>query len=250
MKIQLLFLFLLVFAANGFAQTSGTVIYKETAQLHINIQGDAPPPPNLPRERNAQMILYYTPEASLYMNDPSADNDGGLMVEDDGEGESVRVKMPPPDNRTYCDLKNEKRTDQRDFMQRKFLIETELKSADWKLTGNQKTVLNYPCQEAIRQEKDRKVVAWFTTSIPVSSGPSTFCGLPGLVLEVSINDGDQKLVATAVNATPPDPSLLVKPKDGKKVTEKEFEKIRDEKLKEMGIESGSGNNVIIRIENR
>jgi GLPGLI family protein len=196
------------------------------------------------------MILYFTPDASLYINDPSAKNDGGMMEEEDGgDGEHVRIQMDAPDNRTYCDLKNNTRIDQRDFMQRKFLVESDLKTSDWKLTGEQKMILNYPCQEATRQDSTRKITAWFTPAIPVSSGPSTFCGLPGLVLAVNINDGDQTLTATSVNLGEVDASKIVKPKDGKKVTEAEFDKIRDEKMKEMGIQPGSGNNVIIRIEN-
>lgn len=250
MKKILLLISGILYCSLSQAQNSGTVIYKETTKLHFNIQGDAPPPQNLPTERNAQMILYFTSGASLYMNDPSADNEGGLESEEDGpDGEHVMIRMAAPDNRTYCDLKNNQRIDQRDFMQRKFLITSDLKRDDWKITGNQKMILNYPCQEAMRQDSNQKIIVWFTTAIPVSSGPSSFCGLPGLVLEVNINDGDQTHTATSVSIDKVDEPKIVKPKEGKKVTEEEFNKIRDEKLKEMGVTPGSGNNVIIRIDN-
>lgn len=232
------------------AQQSGTIIYKETARLHLNIQGDAPPPPDLPTERNAQMILYYTPDASLYMNDPAANNDGGFEQEESGDGEQVNIRMEAPDNRTYCDLKGNTMIKQQDFMQRKFIIESPVKSSDWKLTGSQKMVLNFPCQEATRELDGKKVKAWFTPAIPLSTGPSSFCGLPGMVLEVNIDDGDQIITAASVNQGQVDASKIVKPKDGKKVTQEEFDKIRDEKLKEMGVEPGGGNQVIIRINNR
>ena len=247
----LFFLSAILLSVHLHAQNSGTIIYKETAKLHINIQGDAPPPPNLPTERNAQMILYFTPDASLYMNDPSVKNDGGMINEEEAgpDGEHVQIKMDAPDNRTYCDLKSGKKINQQDFMQRKFLIESDLKATDWKLTGNQKMILNYPCQEATRQDSTRKISAWFTPAIPLATGPSSFCGLPGLVLAVNVNDGDQTLTATSVKMGDVDASKIVKPKDGKKVTEAEFNKIRDEKMKEMGIQPGSGNQMIIRIEN-
>ena len=83
----------------------------------------------------------------------------------------------------------------------------------------------------------------------LSTGPSSYCGLPGVVLAVDINNGDQTITATSVNTDTVDVSKIVKPKDGKKVTQEEFDKIRDEKMKEMGVEPGSGNNVIIRISN-
>src|SRR5580765_4287736 len=92
------------------AQNSGTIIYKETSKLHFSIQGDAPPPENLPTERNAQMILYFNSDASLYMNDPSIKNDDGIVTDDErSDGEHIRIKMDAPDNRTYCDLKNNQR---------------------------------------------------------------------------------------------------------------------------------------------
>jgi len=238
------------FAFIASAQNSGTIIYKETSKLHFNIQGDAPPPENLPTERYAQMILYFNADASLYMNDPSIKNDDGIVNDDvSSDGERIRIKMDAPDNRTYCDLKNNQRITQQDFMQRKFLITTDLKSKDWKITGNQKMILSYPCQEATRQDSDKKITVWFTTAIPVSTGPSSYCGLPGVVLAVDINNGDQTIIATSVSKDV-DASKIKKPTEGKKVTQEEFNKIRDEKMKEMGITPGSGNNVIIKIDNR
>jgi len=44
---------------------------------------------------------------------------------------------------------------------------------------------------------------------------------------------------------------IVKPKEGKKVTEEEFKQIREEKMKEMGIEHGEvrgGQQIMIRIQ--
>jgi GLPGLI family protein len=229
------------------AQTSGTVKYEEHAKLHFNIQGDAPAPANLPTERTSQAVLHFTPDASLY--EAVKGQNAPDMVNEEDDGDHVQIKMVAPDNKTYCDLKNNKRIDQRDFMQRKFLIENDLKAADWKITGNQKIILNYPCQEATRQDGDRKITAWFTSAIPVSSGPSSYGGLPGLVLEVSINDGDQTITATSVTFENIDASVLVKPKEGKKVSQGEYDKIVADKMKEMGVENGGGNNVIIRVEN-
>lgn len=248
-KLTLLFAFLLPGVAI-YAQTSGAVYYHEKTTLHINIQGDAPPPPNLPRERNAFTVLYFQPDQSLYVNDPDRENDPAMIEHESIDGnEGVHIKMSAPDDRFYCDLKNSQCIDQRDFMQRLFLVERDLRSTGWKITGHQKSILNYPCQEATLLEDGKKVTAWFTTAIPVSAGPATYGGLPGLVLEVSVNDGDR--VISAVEVKPGDQSAMIrKPKEGKKVTEAEFNKIREDKLKEMGVENGSGGNVIIRINDR
>ena len=249
MKKTALLITTIIISYMAYAQNSGTVYYEEKTKLHFNIQGDAPPPANLPTERTAHTILNFTSDASLYQNNPNEKNESGMMEEESEDGGQVRIRMDAPDNRAYCDLKNNQRIEQRDFMQRKFLIESDLKAPDWKITGNQKKILSYPCQEATRQDSDRKITVWFTAAIPISYGPSSYTGLPGLVLEVSINDGDQTIIATSVKPGEVNAALIVKPKEGKKVTQEEFKKIVAEKMKEMGVQNGNGGNAIIRIEN-
>jgi GLPGLI family protein len=117
----------------------------------------------------------------------------------------------------------------------------------WKLTGKQKTILNYTCTEAVKTDSLRTVTAWFTSAIPVPAGPENYVGLPGMVLEVNINNGETIIMAVSINAAL-DEEELVKPEDGKQVTEEEFNAIVDEKLKEMGVDRNSGPSVIIRID--
>ncbi len=228
------------------AQNSGTVYYNEIRKLHINIQGNASPPPNLPTENTNHTVLHFTADASLYMNDESKQNDGMNADEENGEGDRIVIRMGAPDNRVYCDFTNKTVVRQEDFMQRKFLVESELKADGWRLTGKQKIILNYPCVEAVKEDSTQKVVVYFTPSITVSTGPQEFIGLPGLVMEANIDDGDQIIIATEIKLEV-NAEKIQKPKDGKKVTEEEFNAIVDEKMKEMGIERGGGN-VIIKIE--
>jgi GLPGLI family protein len=120
-----------------------------------------------------------------------------------------------------------------------FLIEGSMETSPWKLTGNEKAILGYTCQEAVMEKDSIKTVAWFTPAIPVAAGPANYNNLPGLVLEVNYNDGKRVITAVSVDEKV-DVANLVKPKEGKKVTKEEFQKIMDEKMKEMGIERGEG----------
>ena len=104
---------------------------------------------------------------------------------------------------------------------------------DWKITGQQKMILDYPCMMASRTDTAGVVTkAWFTPAIPVSTGPSIFSNLPGLVLEVDIDDGSRTFTAKSIKLEEPEKGLLKKPKDGKKVTQDEYDEIVvDEKCK-------------------
>ena len=63
------------------------------------------------------------------------------------------------------------------------------RKAEWEILDEYKTILGFACQKAISRVGDKfdpRYVeeAWFTTDIPVSTGPHSFHGLPGLILEL------------------------------------------------------------------
>ena len=59
----------------------------------------------------------------------------------------------------------------------------------WQIDFSQtKEVAGYHCHSAKGSYAGRDYQAWFTTDIPISNGPWLFCGLPGLILEVSSLD--------------------------------------------------------------
>lgn len=60
---------------------------------------------------------------------------------------------------------------------------------NWEVDFSQtKEVAGYACHAAKGTYAGRDYQAWFTTDIPISDGPWLFCGLPGLILEVSSLD--------------------------------------------------------------
>ncbi|HEX2532496.1 MAG TPA: GLPGLI family protein, partial [Chitinophagaceae bacterium] len=76
------------------------------------------------------------------------------------------------------------------------------------------------------------VVAWFTTDIPVPAGPDVQGQLPGLILELDLNNGRD--VYRAVEVTQKvNTSAIKEPKGGKRLTQAEFEQERDKAMEEM-----------------
>lgn len=217
--------------------TTGTVVYEQVVKLEIKLEGESAQFANMmPKERKSQKLLYFNAESSLYENKPM-EEDQTLKSE---SGNTVMIRMKEPDNKVFTQLAENEQVEKREFMTREFLIETRLNPSDWKLTGQQKLVLNYPCQEAVKETKEGKVSAWFTPVIPVSAGPGVYNGLPGLVLAVEVNEGKQTITAVSVDLNPVAENVIVRPEKGKKVTREEYDRIVEEKMKEMGAQSGPG----------
>jgi len=253
MKTLILFPAVMIIFITGQGQTpsqpnnSGKVLYDEKVKLEINLGGESAQYADmLPKERTNRKILYFSPDISVYQG--VREDKKTEPADQEGAAGMVQIQVSSPDDKVYRDLKENKKIEQREFMTRKFLIESDAGKADWKLTGQQMTILNFPCQEAVREEDGKKISAWFTPAIPVSTGPQNQGNLPGLILAVDINDGQRTITATSVEFMPVDKSLLVKPNEGKKVTAAQFKKIVDDKMKETGSEDGEGRHVVIRIQ--
>jgi len=230
------------------AMQSGKVLYDEVMKLEIKIEGDASQFAHLlPKERKSVKVLFFNREESLYEKGDQEEEPIDDVVESDEP--MVKIKMAEPDNKLYTDLAGKTRIEQKEFMTRIFLIEGQVPDHAWKLTGQQKMILDYPCQEATLELEDKKISAWFTPAIPVPAGPAEYVNLPGLVLSVDIDEGQRIITARSVEAMEPTSENLQKPRKGKKVTREEFDAIVAEKMEETGAEHGEGGNVMmIRIE--
>jgi GLPGLI family protein len=234
---------------SGKSTTSGKIVYQDKVKLNIKLEGDAAQfAASLPEEQTSEKVLYFNTDYSLYQADDTKKEEDVMSQQADHM--TIKMVVGGAGNKTFCDFQKKKKTEQKEFMTRMFLVESELGSEQWKLTGNFRMISGYNCQEALWEDTARKVNAWFTASIPVSSGPQGFGGLPGLILQVDINNGKQIITATSVDPSLIDAAILVRPKEGKKVTAEGFKKIVDEKMKEMGNEGGDGtNHIFIRIKN-
>lgn len=225
------------------AAQSGTAMYSETMKLEIHLDGMDPGMEDmLPKERKVNKLLYFTPEATLFVNQEGSEDEE--VSEEMAGGGTMVIKMEEPDERYYFDVKKQEVIEQRDFMSRMFLIESSADTLPWKLTGNRKEILGYSCMEAYYLKDSSRTVAWFAPAIPVSSGPGSYCGLPGLILEVNVNDGKRVIVCTSISMGEV-ADKLEKPKQGKKVSKEEFRAIVEEKTGQMN--EGEGGVFMIKI---
>ncbi|HEY5689130.1 MAG TPA: GLPGLI family protein [Yeosuana sp.] len=76
-----------------------------------------------------------------------------------------------------------------------------------------------------------EVEAWYTPMIPVSQGPDDYWGLPGLILEISVNN--TTLLCSKIVMNPEEKIKIEAPDKGKEVTKKEYQEIISVKMQEM-----------------
>ncbi len=241
-KTILSFLITLCYLGNASAQQNeGIVLYDQKINMHRRLP-DESMKAMTPEFRTNKMQLAIRGGESLYKTVTA--NDVNEEATDAG-GNTVRMMIRVPQNEIYRNFDQKKTVELRELAGQKFLIQDEMRQIPWKFTGESKKVNGYDCMQATYANPERKqtITAWFAEAIPVPAGPAGYGGLPGLILEVDINEGELLYTATNLNFRKLENSEMKLPSGGKKVTEAEFNKIRDDYMKEVG---GSGGMRIIR----
>ena len=98
----------------------------------------------------------------------------------------------------YFDATQKKITEQRVLKDGTKVIATWPADLTWQITEETKEIAGYKVQKAITQSHDLTgrssqwdygdAIAWFTTEIPISSGPGRYYGLPGLIVYLEFTE--------------------------------------------------------------
>ncbi len=200
--------------------------------------------------------LLFDRHTSLYKEVENLEKDGHM-------GMKLLGSFTGSGGQLYKDSKSLESLRQTEFFGKLFLIEDTLEKLDWQLVNESKQIGTYTCYKAtaLRKTLERSfstgeegeemaddtvevtITAWYTPQIPVSTGPDSYFGLPGLILEV--NDGSMQMLCTKLVLNPKEEVKIKKPEQGERVTHAEYRKIMDEKLRQMqqmygGERRGSG----------
>ncbi|MEM6685589.1 MAG: GLPGLI family protein [Bacteroidota bacterium] len=201
----------------------------------------------LQKQFQKEYTLTFTSSESVYKQEeqlaaPSPQSNGfQVMVVGNGQSDVL-----------YKNTKEKRYTQAQEVLGKKFLVQDELKTDDWKLENETKFIGQYTCYKATRTIEMEKmtsmtvnsddetpkvtkekvtVTAWYTPEVPVTTGPDMFWGLPGLILEV--NDGTRMMVCSKIVLNPKNKVSIKEPSKGKQVNGAEFKEIMDKKTKEM-----------------
>jgi GLPGLI family protein len=206
--------------------------------------------------------LFFTAAGSSYgkiqeLAKPEAKKDGISISfsASDGLGSTI-----------YKDIAQAKYIKQGNIMGKDFVIEGALQTYSWELQSESKKIGQYTCYKAtykpVKEEKEEKeedeaptgllasmperdntITAWYTPELAVSNGPGEYHGLPGLILE--INSADTTILCSSIEMNPSKGFEIKKPKEGKRVSQIEFDAIQKKKMEEMQERRGGKNGVII-----
>jgi GLPGLI family protein len=230
------------------AQTQeGIIDYEFKINMHKGLGKDQENMKSMiPEFRTSKNRLFFSPTESFYTNIDEDPEDVNTSI----GGGNVQMRFTRPQFDLYRNFNESRFVTLTDFAGKKFRIEDSLKTNPWKFADESKKVLDYECKKAtfFNEETKQEVVAWYTEALVSPAGPQGFWGLPGTILEVNLNDGSTLITAKKIELKKLTNEIKT-PSGGKKVTNKEFKKIRDDYMKEMGIQGGNGAGPRIFIRN-
>jgi len=116
-----------------------------------------------------------------------------------------------------------------------YLIHDSIVPPAWKILNDMKEVAGHICMNASWTDTLRKqnILLWFALDMPVSTGPDRFIGLPGVILEVDINNGALLMIADKIDLKPLTTELDVPQKvKGRKIDMAEYTRLLEKQIRE------------------
>ncbi len=102
-------------------------------------------------------------------------------------------------NSVKMDLEHQKIIAEKTIYEKNYHIEDSIPVYQWKILGEYRTIAGYSCRKASTILMDSVyAIAFYTDEIPVSGGPESFSGLPGMILGIVLPRLNMTYFATKV----------------------------------------------------
>ncbi|MGZ3756908.1 MAG: GLPGLI family protein [Mucilaginibacter sp.] len=213
-----------LFAQQARFVTSGTIEFEKTVNMYAVIKSDIDEKDvfdnmafdafkkNNPQFKKLKSTLTFGDNKSLYT--PVVPEESSRKM-----GDVFADQI----NNTFTDIKNHSTIIHKEIYSDEFLVKDSLRKIKWKITDETREIAGYTCRRANGLIMDSVyVVAFYTNKIPVSGGPESFTGLPGMILGVALPHENMTWFATKVTDVPVPPTALATPKKGKPTNRKQL----------------------------
>lgn len=244
---KLLFLICLLVTTASFAQ-QGVITYQ------ITINHRARMPVNRP-EMGAALSEAIHSEAQLFFTDTVSFYKSAQIATPAVPNGKGGMEFRRPASQIYINYKSGNAINLQEYKNKSYVVSDTLAPLPWKLGTETKTILGYTCRKAsytFQQElyavrsssqepgsstekilHSQEIVAWYTEQLKPSAGPEKYHSLPGMVLELDINNGEEKYVAKKIDHRTLTPEELQVPSKGIPMTREKYKKmVADDRAKQ------------------
>jgi GLPGLI family protein len=232
----------------------GTVFYEQKVNMHKTI-ADEQMKAMMPEFRTAKFMLLFSDSVSIYKPIPEDEAPDPFA----GNGPRMIIRMGAGGGDLYKNLAQSKSIQTSEMGGKNFLITDVIQQQPWKLSDETKQILGHVCHKATRkmmqsgggmvrrmvmggggtttdtttqkapQGKEVDVIAWYADDLVSPVGPESYGQLPGVILQLDVDNGTTVFTATEVKKTV-DQKELKEPKKGKVVTRQEYVKMVNEMM--------------------
>jgi len=215
----------------------GTITYTYSQQHGFEIPEDWKD--DIPDAETSTLVLHFGPAESRMTLAPGSGEDGS-QLSNRWRDRLQRLKMRSA-SRTDLAVVREAwvsyaegtAVETREFFGRDFRVAGPPPAYAWRLTAEQAEHLGRMVMKATAEHGGTAIEAWFTPQIPVSGGPASYGGLPGMILVLSLDGGRAQYFATEIALGEVDAGMIRAPEDGDHISREEYEAIVGDKLDEL-----------------
>lgn len=230
----------------------GTIYYEQKVNMYKTIQ-DEQMRAMIPEFRTTKYMLLFSDSVSMYKMVPEDEAPDPFAGGSNGPRVIMRMGAAGGGD-LYKNFAQSKSVQSSELGGKNFLIIDSIKQQPWKLGTDTKQILGHNCHKATRKimqsgngvirrmvmgggnttpdtttqkqqpGKEVEVVAWYADDIVSPVGPENYGQLPGVILQLDVDNGTTVFTATEVKKTV-DAKELKEPKKGKAVTRQEFSKM-------------------------
>jgi GLPGLI family protein len=225
--IYLIFSCNILFAQNTRFTTSGSIVYEKNINMFaviknvmdmndntFDVQIYEQYKKNQPQFKKMQSTLTFADNKTLFKP---------IVPEDVQAKPFDFIPSTGQFNTVYTDFSSASSIIQKNVFEQTFLIKDTIRKIKWKITDETREIAGYTCRRANGLVQDSiYVVAFYTDKIPISGGPESFSGLPGMILGLAIPHENISWFATKITDEPIAANAFEAPKKGKPVNDKQL----------------------------
>jgi GLPGLI family protein len=234
----------------------GTVIYERKTNMHKTIQ-DEQMKAMIPEFRTSKHMLLFSDSVSMYKTVPEDEAPDPFA----GGGGRIIIRGGSDNSELYKNFSQAKSVQATELGGKNFLIVDTIQQQPWKLGTETRQILGHTCHKATRKvtqpvggfrmnimgggnttttprdstkpaaptTREVEVVAWYADDIVSPVGPENYGQLPGVILQLDVDNATTVYTATEVKKSV-DLKDLKEPKKGKVVTRVEYQKLMSDMM--------------------